>query len=230
MKTCMTAVAITLIACGGAAGRTPLGYRCSQSGRPFVRETGRHRPGSPHLHPLQEDGADPRVPLLGIPEQGDGALHRRARGSAAADKFRIQMIPTQIFFNAQGKEVKRHIGFMEKAEIVKETEGGRAQMTFLDNIEQIVAAVSRCWPSARSFWPGSFPRPLPASWPRFRWWSASSGATAEGDRWKAFRYSLAFILGLSLTFTAFGAAAGLLGTMFGTLGGWWYMVAGAWRW
>lgn len=37
---------------------------------------------------------------------------------AAADKFRIQMIPTQIFFNAQGKDVKRHIGFMEKTEIV----------------------------------------------------------------------------------------------------------------
>jgi thioredoxin 1 len=30
------------------------------------------------------------------------------------------MIPTQIFFNAQGKEVKRHIGFMDKADIVKE--------------------------------------------------------------------------------------------------------------
>nr|WP_246525460.1 cytochrome c biogenesis CcdA family protein [Geomobilimonas luticola] len=52
------------------------------------------------------------------------------------------------------------------------------------------------------------------------------GGYAEGDRWKAFRYSLAFILGLSLTFTAFGAAAGLLGTMFGTLGGWWYVAAG----
>lgn len=39
---------------------------------------------------------------------------------AAAGKFRIQMIPTQIFFNAQGQEIKRHIGFMEKAEIVKD--------------------------------------------------------------------------------------------------------------
>ena len=38
----------------------------------------------------------------------------------AAQNFRIQMIPTQIFFNAQGKEVKRHIGFMDKPEIVKE--------------------------------------------------------------------------------------------------------------
>ncbi len=39
---------------------------------------------------------------------------------AAAQKFKVQMIPTQIFFNAQGKEVKRHIGFMDKADIVKE--------------------------------------------------------------------------------------------------------------
>ena len=34
------------------------------------------------------------------------------------------------------------------------------------------------------------------------------------------------MLGLSVTFTAFGAAAGLLGTMFGTLGGKWHVVAG----
>ena len=39
---------------------------------------------------------------------------------AAAQKFRVQMIPTQSFFNTQGKEVKRHIGFMNKSEIVKE--------------------------------------------------------------------------------------------------------------
>lgn len=39
---------------------------------------------------------------------------------AAAQKFRVQMIPTQIFFNAQGKEVKRHIGFMDKTGILKE--------------------------------------------------------------------------------------------------------------
>lgn len=38
----------------------------------------------------------------------------------AAKKFRVQMIPTQIFFNAQGKEVKRHIGFMDKSDILKE--------------------------------------------------------------------------------------------------------------
>lgn len=37
----------------------------------------------------------------------------------AAKKFRVQMIPTQIFFNSQGKEVKRHIGFMDKSDILK---------------------------------------------------------------------------------------------------------------
>ena len=39
---------------------------------------------------------------------------------AAAEKFRVQMIPTQIFFNAKGKEIKRHMGFMDKQDILKE--------------------------------------------------------------------------------------------------------------
>ena len=40
--------------------------------------------------------------------------------NASAGRFRVQMIPTQIFFDAKGKEVKRHVGFMDKAAIVKE--------------------------------------------------------------------------------------------------------------
>lgn len=40
--------------------------------------------------------------------------------NAAAERFRVQMIPTQIFFDAKGREVKRHVGAMEKAEIIKE--------------------------------------------------------------------------------------------------------------
>ena len=38
----------------------------------------------------------------------------------AADRFKVRMIPTQIFFDARGQEVKRHIGFMDKADILKE--------------------------------------------------------------------------------------------------------------
>lgn len=37
-----------------------------------------------------------------------------------AQQYRVQMIPTQIFFDAKGREVKRHMGFIEKADILKE--------------------------------------------------------------------------------------------------------------
>ncbi len=39
---------------------------------------------------------------------------------AAAEKFRVQMIPTQIFFDTGGKEMMRHTGFMDKTAILKE--------------------------------------------------------------------------------------------------------------
>ena len=39
--------------------------------------------------------------------------------SAAAERFKIRMIPTQIFFDGKGKEVNRHIGFMDKADLLK---------------------------------------------------------------------------------------------------------------
>ncbi len=38
----------------------------------------------------------------------------------AAQDFRIQMIPTQIFFDAKGREVKRHIGFLDREGILLE--------------------------------------------------------------------------------------------------------------
>ncbi len=33
-------------------------------------------------------------------------------------RYNVMMIPTQVFFNAKGKEVKRHIGFMDKPDII----------------------------------------------------------------------------------------------------------------
>lgn len=32
--------------------------------------------------------------------------------------YRVQMIPTQIFFDAKGKEVSRHIGFLDRQPII----------------------------------------------------------------------------------------------------------------
>jgi thioredoxin 1 len=37
----------------------------------------------------------------------------------AGDIYRVKMIPTQIFYDARGKELYRHIGFMSKDDIVK---------------------------------------------------------------------------------------------------------------
>jgi len=98
-------------------------------------------------------------------------------------------------------------------------------VTFLDNIEQIVA-VYPLLAFGAVFLAGVISSASPCVLATIPLVVGFVGGYSEGDRWKAFRYSLAFILGLSLTFTAFGAAAGLLGTMFGTLGGWWYLAAG----
>ena len=36
----------------------------------------------------------------------------------AIQKYRLQAIPSQVFFDREGREVERHVGFMEKEEIV----------------------------------------------------------------------------------------------------------------
>jgi thioredoxin 1 len=36
------------------------------------------------------------------------------------DRFRIRAIPTQIFFDADGKEVARHVGFMSEKAIIEQ--------------------------------------------------------------------------------------------------------------
>jgi cytochrome c-type biogenesis protein len=98
-------------------------------------------------------------------------------------------------------------------------------MTFLDNIEQIITL----YPLAAFgavFLAGVISSASPCVLATIPLVVGFVGGYVDGDRLKAFRYSLAFVFGLSLTFTAFGAAAGLLGTMFGTLGGPWYLIAG----
>lgn len=40
----------------------------------------------------------------------------------AASSYHIRAIPTQIFYDATGKEMKRHEGFLDKAAIVAELE------------------------------------------------------------------------------------------------------------
>lgn len=99
-------------------------------------------------------------------------------------------------------------------------------MTFIDNIEHVVAAYPVLAFGA-VFIAGVLSSASPCVLVTIPLVVGFVGGYSEGNRWKAFRYSVAFVLGLAVTFTAFGAAAGLFGTMFGTLGGWWYFAAGA---
>lgn len=39
-----------------------------------------------------------------------------------AKKFKVSIIPTQIFFDRHGKEISRHVGFMEKQAIIDQLE------------------------------------------------------------------------------------------------------------
>lgn len=98
-------------------------------------------------------------------------------------------------------------------------------MNFLDNIEQTIALYPILAFGA-VFLAGVLSSASPCVLATIPLVVGFVGGYSGGNRSKAFRYSLVFILGLSLTFTAFGAAAGLLGTMFGTLGGPWYLIAG----
>jgi cytochrome c biogenesis protein CcdA len=99
-------------------------------------------------------------------------------------------------------------------------------MTFLDNIEQIIRAYPFLAFGA-VFSAGIVSSASPCVLATIPLVVGYVGGYADGNRKKAFYYSTAFILGLSITFTAFGAAAGMLGTMFGMMGGWWFVVLGA---
>jgi len=41
------------------------------------------------------------------------------KNSKEAEKYKVQSIPTQIFFDANGKELYRHIGFISEEDILK---------------------------------------------------------------------------------------------------------------
>jgi thioredoxin 1 len=40
------------------------------------------------------------------------------KNPGAGEKYAVEMIPTQIFFDAEGKELFRHTGFLAKEEIL----------------------------------------------------------------------------------------------------------------
>jgi len=52
------------------------------------------------------------------PNASEKARERASEKSAEAKKYRIDIIPTQIFYDASGKELFRHEGFFSKDDIL----------------------------------------------------------------------------------------------------------------
>ena len=42
------------------------------------------------------------------------------KDAAAASEHKVKIIPTQIFFNEDGKEIYRHVGFMDEKAIINQ--------------------------------------------------------------------------------------------------------------
>jgi len=120
MKYCLTAFAITLMLVATVHAELPsatiaMVNQTLVSGKPTVIDLGARtcipcKKMAPILEGLSKEYKG-KANVLFIDVHED---------SAAADRFKIRMIPTQIFFDAKGKEINRHIGFMDKADILKE--------------------------------------------------------------------------------------------------------------
>ncbi len=120
MKQCITVLAVTLMLAVSAFAELPSANDAT------VRQALSF--GKPAVIDLGARTCIPCKKMAPILESLSGEYRGKANvlfidvheDQAGARQFRIQMIPTQIFFNAQGKEVKRHLGFMDKGAIIKE--------------------------------------------------------------------------------------------------------------
>ena len=120
MKLCITTFAITLMLVATVHAELPsssakIVYQTLVSGKPTIIDLGARtcipcKKMAPILEGLSKEyKGKANVLFIDLREDED-----------AGDRFKVRMIPTQIFFDAKGKEVKRHIGFMDKDDIVKE--------------------------------------------------------------------------------------------------------------
>lgn len=119
MKSFVTVIAIILILAGLAyaelpSANTAMVNQALSSGKPTLIDFGLRtcavcKKMAPYLESLS-NAYRGQANLLFIDVRTDQAI---------AQRFRVQMLPTQVFINPQGKEVQRHTGFMDKDGIVK---------------------------------------------------------------------------------------------------------------
>jgi thioredoxin 1 len=119
MRSFVSVAAIILILAGAANAELPSASSTTVnqallSGKPTLIDFGLRtctvcKKMAPYLESLSNDYRG-QANVLFIDVRSD---------QATAQKFRVQMLPTQIFINPQGKEVQRHTGFMDKEGIIK---------------------------------------------------------------------------------------------------------------
>ena len=129
-KTKMTIIAAAvLLAAAFVWGLLQTGTETQSGSRPASQETAAASPapGEVALLDLGADQCRPCKMMAPILEELKQAYEGRAeilfidvwKNRDQAEKYGIQAIPTQIFFNEQGEEVRRHTGFMDKKAIVR---------------------------------------------------------------------------------------------------------------
>jgi thioredoxin 1 len=110
--------AVSLAACGADAPIPPspgvaLVANATASGLPTIAEFGAATCASCR---------EMKIVLDGVARKTAGKAHVLvidiSKDYEAAQAFRIQLMPTQIFFDAKGKEVGRHMGKLSEAEVI----------------------------------------------------------------------------------------------------------------
>lgn len=117
-KLLLTLLAVSIfatISCAEPGGSEPAIRKALASGKPTLVDFGAGycipcKKMKPILDSLRtEYSGRANVIFVDIKEERD-----------MADRYRIMIMPTQVFFDAKGKEVKRHMGFMDKPELIAE--------------------------------------------------------------------------------------------------------------
>ena len=115
LLTLMFGTILATSACAEQRGSEPLIRQALASGRPTLVDFGASfcipcKRMKPILDSLKTEYAGrANVLFVDIKQERD-----------IPGKYRIQIMPTQVFYDAKGKEVKRHLGFMDKPEILAE--------------------------------------------------------------------------------------------------------------
>lgn len=120
MRRLLIAIALlgSLAACGADAPLPPspgvrLVQNATASGLPTIAEFGAATCASCR---------EMKIVLDGVARRTQGRAHVLvidiSKDWDAAQMFRIQLMPTQVFFDASGREVGRHMGKLSEAEVI----------------------------------------------------------------------------------------------------------------